>query len=81
MELHKNSNAPYIFKLYPRQLNNIILSKSKRGQTPMLISHTMQEPLKKIIFLVITLCKFWHLKLVVKISQNLLQHVASNLVS
>ena len=45
MELHKNSNAPKILKLYPRLLNNIIFSKSKRGQTPMLISHTMQEPL------------------------------------
>ena len=45
MELHQNSNAPLILTLYPRQLNNIIFSKSKRGQTPMLISHTMQEPL------------------------------------
>ena len=36
-----------VLKLYPRQLNNIIFPKSKRGQTPMLISHTMQEPLYK----------------------------------
>ena len=45
MELHKNSNVQLILKLYPRQSNNIIFSKSKRGQTPILISHTMQEPL------------------------------------
>ena len=45
MELHKNSNVPEILKLYSRQLNNIIFSKSKRGQTPMLISDTMQKHL------------------------------------
>ena len=39
------------YKLYPRQLINIILSNSKRGQTPMLISHTMKEPLLLVVLL------------------------------
>ena len=41
MTLCKNVSGyrELLLKLYPRQLNSTILSKSKRGQTPIIISH------------------------------------------